>query len=90
MTKKEFRLRLIYVYSVLAVTFVVYVVTKTYTYQLYLDQKQMNQIITETQQQLDHTNVRINTLNSREAIGEKFPTLEPRDNVFFLEEIDGQ
>ncbi len=91
MSIKVFRRRLFFMYSLIILTLSIYVIGKTYTYQLLLNQNTLSEETTELQTQLEEANMKINSLISREAIMKDYPELKLySDNVFYLEPINEQ
>lgn len=88
MTKTTFRLKLLYVYTLLLLTFCIYVVAKTYTYQLYVNQNTVSKEIETVQSELDEMNISINTLNAHDVIVKKFPKLTSHNNIYYFKELD--
>ncbi len=91
MSLKVFKLRLFFVYTLIIITFLVYIFGKTYIYQLQLNQNNLSSDISQLQMDLEEANVRINTLISRESITDDYPDLKlESDNVYYLERIQDE
>ncbi len=88
-SQKVFKRRLIFVYTTLILTFIIYVAGETYSYSLQLNQNNLMSDISQSQLDLEELNVRINTLISRESISEDYPNLKlDSENIFYLERVE--
>lgn len=88
MSYKKFKIRLFFVYLMIIATFLIYVIGKTYIYQLQLNKNNLSSEISQLQMDLEEANVRINTLISRESIAQDYPELKLNaDNVYYLERV---
>lgn len=63
----------------------IYAISNTLIYKINNDIKDRQSRNAETQEQIDITQIQINTKISREQILEQHPDMKMRDNIFYLE-----
>lgn len=80
---KKAKIRISYFLILLAM--VVYVYSKSTSYQQYMEAQDYETKISEVQKELDNIMVKINTKNSKQEVYDANPDLSVHDNVYYLE-----
>lgn len=69
---------------------IIYAFSNTLVYKINNDIKERQARNSETQQQIDITQIQINTTISREQILQQHPEMKMRDNIFYLEKEEDE
>ncbi len=75
-------------YVILIFCFIVYVIVKSRTYSLNVENFNLDADLTSINNENDELQIQLTTNLSRTELMEKYPELELHDNIYYIEEED--
>lgn len=72
--------------AIFAISCLIYVIVKTTTYQISVQNYKLNEDLIELSTNNDELKIQLTTNLSRTELMEKYPELELYDNIFYIEE----
>ncbi len=79
------RLKVRIAYLFIFIAIVVYVISKSQTYEILIETSDIRTKISEIEKQVDEITVKINTENSNDQVKTDYPELDVENNVYYLE-----
>ncbi len=80
-----YRLKVRIAYLFIFIAIVVYVISKSQTYEILIETSDIRTKISEIEKQVDEITVKINTENSNDQVKTDYPELDVENNVYYLE-----
>lgn len=80
----RFKVRISYI--LIGIAILIYVISKSQTYEILIQTSDIQSKINEVEKQVDEITVKINTENSNELVQDDFPDLDVENNVYYLEQ----